>query len=533
MRVSRFNSQPALTRPSATLFPKGEGKAAPQLLQGESSRRIITPMSYRLLAAIFAGCLLCSTTLARAEPGDELVGDWERTVGARKTREVWHIVRDNGRFTLSGRYFQGDKEVGKFRGENEKFDEASGTLSCKLVVDLAGQSAKRDQAQYEITLKGARLSIISTLGSRKETINLTKAKASAAAETTASNPERPAESPAGSSASSAGNSGGRQNFQAPERLPGFTEVRRIQLGPTGYLFEVALSPDGKLLALSDIGSEGKAVAIYDVDEGKVVKRLPAEGTVGHMAFTDDGTMFISAAFKLGQPAPTIGWETATWTEKWRLMEDRIMARHAVSGDGKWYAANRGNEPGGPNGVLKIWDTATQTMVHSQECSSSCRLVWPADGRVLLFQFTGTPAILDRQTKKMITAESGRRGDSGVEGEISALAVTADGRGYALGDVHGGSAVLVTSSGKLVKSLPRLNQGLGVVGDLAFIDNRKLLVAHRACEFALFDVTSGKALAYTRDKNAGKRPTSDIDYRPGSPRFAAYCGPEVVVYELPK
>jgi hypothetical protein len=486
----------------------------------------------RFLSVMLGGLLLSITSAAFAEPGDELVGDWERTVGARKIREVWRIDRDGvKKLRLTGRYLQGDKEVGKFRGENEKFDEASGTLRCKLVIDLAGEFAKKDEAEYELSLKGARLSVTSKLGTKKETLALTKAKP--VDETTASSAEKPAASPAGSSASSAGNGGGRQNFQAPEGLPGFTEVRRITVGPTGYLFEVALSPDGKLLALSDIGSEGKAVAIYDVDSGKVVQRLTAGGTVSHMAFTDDGSMFVSASFKLGQPAPTIGWDTATWTEKWRLMEDRIMSRHAVSGDGKWYAADRGNEPGGPNGVLKIWDTATQTMVHSQECSSSCRLAWPADGRVLLFQFTGTPAILDRQTKKMLTTESGRRGDSGVEGEISAIAVTADGRGYALGDVYGGSAVLVTSSGKLVKSLPRLNQGVGVVGDLAFIDNRKLLVAHRACEFALFDVTSGKALAFTRDKNAGKRPTSDIDYRPGSPRFAAYCGSEVVVYELPK
>ena len=481
-------------------------------------------MSYRILAAIVAGLLLCSETIAMAEPGDELIGDWERTIGARKTREVWHIVRDNGRFTLSGRYFQGDKEVGKFRGEGEKFDEASATLTCKLTIDLAGQAAKRDQAQYEITLKGARLSVISTLGSRKETINLSKAKATDV-------PAPSAGSPAAPAGETAASSGDKRNLQPAEDLPAFAEVRRIQVGSTGYLFQVALSPDGKLLALSDIGQEGQAVAILDVDTGMLVKRLTAGGLVGHMAFTDDGTMFISASFNLDKPSPVIGWETATWSEKWRFDNGR-MTNHAMSSDGKWYAANKGNIPGGPDGVLKIWDLQTQAEVHSQACSQSARMAWPADGKLLLFG-TSTPGILERQTKKLIAKESGRGGDNGVEGEISAFAVTADGRGYALGDVHGGSSVLVTSSGKLVKSLPRLNQGLGRVGDLAFLDNRTLLVAHRASEFALFDVTSGKALAFTRDKNAGKRTTSDIDYHPGCPRFAAHCGSEVVVYELPK
>jgi hypothetical protein len=483
----------------------------------------------RFWSLVLVGGLLPMATVARAEPGDELIGDWERTIGARKTREVWHIVRDSGRFTLSGRYFQGDKEVGKFRGENEKFDEASATLTCKLTIDLAGQAAKRDQAQYEITLKGNRLSVISTIGSRKETINLTKAKATDVP--AADMPEPSGGNPAAPTGEAAASSGDKRNLQPADDVPAFAEVRRIQVGPTGYLFQVALSPDGKLLALSDVGQNGKAVAIVDVDTGMVVKHLPAEGLVTYMGFTDDGATFVSAAFTLDKGSPTIGWDTATWSERWRLENGR-MNRHAISGDGKWYAANKGNIPGGPDGVLKIWDLQAQAEVHSQACSQDARLAWPGDGKVLLFG-SSTPGILERQTKKLLAKESGRGGNSGVEGEISAIAVTADGRGYALGDVHGGSSVLVTASGKLVKSLPRLNQGLGRVGDLAFIDNRTLLVAHRASEFALFDVASGKALAFTRDKNAGKRTTSDIDHHPSCPRFAAHCGSEVVVYELPK
>jgi hypothetical protein len=65
---------------------------------------------------IFVSWLLSMTGTARAEPGDELIGDWKRTVGARKKREVWHIVRDHGRFTLSGRHSQADKELDRFRG---------------------------------------------------------------------------------------------------------------------------------------------------------------------------------------------------------------------------------------------------------------------------------------------------------------------------------------------------------------------------------------------------------------------------------
>ena len=51
-------------------------------------------MSYRILTTILAGLLLCAANSVLAEPGDELIGDWERTLGARKTREVWHDVAD-------------------------------------------------------------------------------------------------------------------------------------------------------------------------------------------------------------------------------------------------------------------------------------------------------------------------------------------------------------------------------------------------------------------------------------------------------
>jgi len=75
--------------------------------------------------------------------------------------------------------------------------------------------------------------------------------------------------------------------------------------------------------------------------------------------------------------------------------------------------------------------------------------------------------------------------------------------------------------------------VGRVADLVFLDNRRLLVAHSASEFTLFNVTSGKALAYLRPDFAGKRRTTDIDIHPGGQRFAAYCGSEAIVYELPE
>jgi WD40 repeat protein len=210
-----------------------------------------------------------------------------------------------------------------------------------------------------------------------------------------------------------------------------------------------------------------------------------------------------------------------------------MIKHKISGDGKWYAAGKGAVPGGPEGVLKIWNVETKEVVHSQDHHDDPLLAMPSDGR-LLFYGESRPAILDRSAGKLLATEAGRGQSSGLTNNVHTFAVTPDGRGYALGDVSGASAVLVTSSGKVVKSFPRLNGGVGQVADLAFLDNRRLLVAHRACEFALFDVTTGKALAYLRpDFAGGKRRCSDIDIHPGSTRFAAYCGSEAVVYELPK
>jgi hypothetical protein len=134
---------------------------------------------------------------------------------------------------------------------------------------------------------------------------------------------------------------------------------------------------------------------------------------------------------------------------------------------------------------------------------------------------------------MVATEAGRGTDDGIADRVFCFAVTADGRGYALGGSPGDSSVLVAASGKLVRSLPRLGDGQGFIKDVKFIDNRQLLVAHSAAEFALFDTTNGRALAYVKPELSGNRSVANIDAHPGSTRFAAYCGGEAIVFELPK
>ena len=252
---------------------------------------------------------------------------------------------------------------------------------------------------------------------------------------------------------------------------------------------------------------------------------------GQPADADDGQTFVASGFNLSKPSLAIAWDTATWTEKWKLDHGRAT-KHSLSGDGRFYAAAKGDVPGGPKGALKVWETATQKEAYSQEYAESPRLVFPADGQTLFFG-AGTPAILDWPKKKFVAVESGRGGDDGIGDRVMTFAVTADGRGYALGGSPGDSSVLVTASGKLVRSLPRLGSGEGFVKDLRFLDNRRLLVAHSAAEFVLFDTTSGRALAYAKPELTGNRGVGNIDAHPGSTRFAAYCGSEAIVFELPK
>lgn len=493
-------------------------------------------MVHPLLVRLFVLAITASiASPAFAEPGDELVGDWERTFGARRTREVWQIARDKQQFLIRGQFLQNNKPIGQFRGEKVRYDKAAGVLRCKREIELAGKPAQKEAADYAIELKGARLSITSTLGKRTETVALTKTelKPSAAdvASSDAAGQSEPV-SPAAASGSPAGDELADRNDVSPrDGLPTFSEIRRFEIGPTAYFFAVAISPDGARLALSDRTQEGRGVEIHDVDSGEVVKRLETGGTVGFMAFTDDGATFVADGFNVSKPSHTIAWDSTTWTESWRL-DNGGMIKHAISGDGKWYAAAKGAVPGGPEGKLSIWDLATHEPVHSQDYQHDARLALSADGRLLLFG-DGNPAIFERATGKLIATEAGRGKSNGLRDNVCTFAVTPDGRGYALGDVGGSAAVLVTSSGKLVKSFPRLNDKVGRVVDLVFLDNRRLLVAHSSSEFTLFNVTSGKALAYLRPDFAGKRRMTDIDIHPGGKRFAAYCGSEAIVYELPE
>jgi WD40 repeat protein len=451
---------------------------------------------------------LALAAVAWADSGDELVGDWERSLGATRIREVWHISRNRSQFAVRGEYYQNDQKVGSFRGDGESFEPATATLKFRLTGSLAGKEIDR-QIVHELVVRGARLSLTSTLGKKKETAALIKARPSATGSATAA--------------------GGAKVFVPTPQTPAFTEVRRFKIGPINYFHSAALSPDGKLLALCDRSAEGRGVEIHDVDAGMVVKRLPTGGLVVFMGFTDDGQTFVASGFDLSKPSLATAWDTATWTEKWKLDHGR-MTNHALSGDGRYYAAGKGNVPGGPSGALKIWDTTTQQEVHSQEYAHSPRLAMPADGKILFFGH-GNPAIFEWPKKKLLATEAGRGGDDGIANNVMSFTVTADGRGYALGGYTGDAAILVTSSGKLVRSLPQLSAGEGPVKDLRFIDNRRLLVARAGAEFGLFDTTSGRVLAYARPELA-TRSVANIDTHPGSTRFAAYCGAEAIVFELP-
>jgi hypothetical protein len=285
----------------------------------------------RCIFALVVYGLATPAVAAAAEPGDELVGDWERSIGAARVREVWHITRDKTRFTIRGDYLQGDKDVGTFRGQDVSFDPASKTLRFRLVGTAGGKEIDGKIA-HELILKGTRLSLTSTAGKKKETVALTKARAVAASKVaTASGPA---------------------TFTPTPQTPTFTEVRRVKIGPINYYLAVALSPNGKLLALCDRSREGQGVEIHDVDAGTVVKRLSTGGLLTFMGFTADGQTFVASGFDLSKPSLAIAWDTASWTEKWKLDHGR-MVRHALSRDGRYYAAGKGNVPGGPQGSLKI------------------------------------------------------------------------------------------------------------------------------------------------------------------------------------
>src|SRR5579884_1263291 len=130
-----------------------------------------------------------------------------------------------------------------------------------------------------------------------------------------------------------------------------THMERRHLTRPKFVRGIALSPDGRLLAL---GNQNGPASIWEVKTGRLVQQFDGYPFVPGVAFSRDGKTLATAERDTEKSRQAIAlWSIATG-KRLHLVETNVGALWSVafSADGKTLIGGTGT------GVIKLWDTAT-------------------------------------------------------------------------------------------------------------------------------------------------------------------------------
>jgi WD40 repeat protein/predicted Ser/Thr protein kinase len=238
-----------------------------------------------------------------------------------------------------------------------------------------------------------------------------------------------------------------------------TGKRTIRLPEKASAINVlALSPDGKLLA---VGDEDSTVRLWEVATGKQHAALKGHtGGVASIAFTPDGQLLAAAArgkYDSGRKAFVNGevklWEVAARKEKATLKgHSSSVSSVAFSPDGKELALGSRNE-------IKLWDLASSKESRSFPAPPGgvSGMAFTPHAKTLVLGgvgFAGGVKLYDRTTGK---ERASFKGDS-------SFAISPDGRMLACGDASSYIKLWDLTTGKERVTLPSRGRPLAFTAD---------------------------------------------------------------------
>jgi WD40 repeat protein/uncharacterized caspase-like protein len=257
----------------------------------------------------------------------------------------------------------------------------------------------------------------------------------------------------------------------------------MQLGDTGGVHLLVLSPDGKSLATA----AGPLAMVWDVATGKERSRLRHKGFIHSLAFSPDGASVASGS----RDGTARVWEVATGTEQVKVNHKGPVKAVAFSPQGKLLAT------GGEDETARLWELATgkellrlehkppqAPMTDTPSALESVR--FSPDGRYL------ATATLDAVARVWDT-ESGkellRKTHSAL---IETLVFTPDGKAVAIANGEPSAKIwdVVTA-----QELTSLTSEDGIASLQYSADGKYVLTSSSKGRASLWEASSGRALAW--------------------------------------
>ncbi len=231
-----------------------------------------------------------------------------------------------------------------------------------------------------------------------------------------------------------------------------------------WIFCVAFSPDGRTIA-SGMSKDPKKglICLWDVATGKEIRRFKGHSqSVRSLAFSPDGTVLVSAS----EDGTIRKWKTATGEELRLVMKKKNGGLClALSPDGKIIAG-----AGELDGLIHLFESGTgrELRQFGGEHRRPASLAFSPDGKTLVAGgVDSTLRLWDVATGKELLPALG------TQSSIWHAALAPDDATLAVSNRHGGIACYDVASGKLLRFLGRQED---VFWTLAFTPDGKALVS---------------------------------------------------------